>query len=125
MTQPLTPKELDALRVDIIDEYDTPGYRSIARLLATIDAERSKNERLQQTLKLLTRSDSVTMTTEYDAEPPACAKCRATDISVRWDKSYYDCLYREQQRRDWPHGDGEHLHYHCRTCGYSWASLVT
>lgn len=56
---------------------------------------------------------------------PTCSKCHATDIGVRWDKSHYDCLYREQQRRDWPHGDGEHLHYHCRTCGYSWASLVT
>jgi hypothetical protein len=59
------------------------------------------------------------------AEPGlTCAKCHATDISTRWDRNHFDCLYREQERGDWPRDGGEHLHHTCRTCGYSWAAAL-
>lgn len=55
-------------------------------------------------------------------QPPACAKCGGTDLSVRWHRTYRDCL-NETYRDDW--GDeGEHLHRACRTCGWSWATAV-
>jgi len=50
-----------------------------------------------------------------------CEKCRGSEITVRWDAGYYDCLYKQQSRNDWTLHGGEHLHYQCSTCGWTWA----
>jgi len=54
-----------------------------------------------------------------------CSKCGEIDTNVQWHKSTYECLYKQQDRRDWPYDGGEHLHRTCRTCGYTWADPVT
>jgi hypothetical protein len=58
------------------------------------------------------------------AERQSCEKCRSANVGVRWDASYFECLKREQDRHDWPNDNGEHMHYVCRTCGWSWAVTV-
>jgi hypothetical protein len=54
-----------------------------------------------------------------------CEKCAGTDISVRWDSNFYDCLHVQQERSDWPRDGGEHLHRQCRTCGWTWAAALS
>ncbi len=46
----------------------------------------------------------------------SCVKCGSEDIHTAWHKSGFDCLYGSNTS---PHD--EHLHRHCRGCGYDWA----
>jgi hypothetical protein len=59
-----------------------------------------------------------------DAKRLACIKCGSREISTRWDADYYDCLYAQQSRHDWPFHGGEHLHHGCRECGWTWAAVL-
>lgn len=61
---------------------------------------------------------------EPTAIPSSCVKCLGTTIGVRWHATFYDCLYSEQGRHDWDRDDGEHLHFTCDTCGFTWATAI-
>lgn len=51
---------------------------------------------------------------------PRCEKCGNKDIATRYHLNSGKCLY-EDLCRDF---EGEHLHYHCRTCSYDWTGPV-
>lgn len=51
-----------------------------------------------------------------------CIKCgNNTDIAMRYDRSYRDCLFHE---RNDDGNEKEHLHYYCRNCSYSWTGPI-
>ncbi|MDY6862808.1 MAG: hypothetical protein SV062_07440 [Thermodesulfobacteriota bacterium] len=47
-----------------------------------------------------------------------CRKCHGKDIRISYHKNSYSCSYREMYDKG---NEGEHLHYYCRTCRYTWA----
>lgn len=55
-----------------------------------------------------------------------CSKCESTDLAVRWHKSLRDCVNGCTCKECHPELQhiGEHLHYTCRRCGYSWRGPI-
>jgi len=49
-----------------------------------------------------------------------CVKCGSADIHTAWHKWEWDCSYDFQQRYELV--KGEHLHRHCRGCGFEWTN---
>jgi len=48
-----------------------------------------------------------------------CVKCHSTDIHTAWHEDRYACPY-PFRSRTLLNDPGEHLHKHCRGCGYEW-----
>lgn len=64
--------------------------------------------------------------TATDKEKDFCCKCgnkgsNKNGISISYHKSEYKCGYTEREDEG---SKGEHLHYYCRICGYSWCGPV-
>lgn len=50
-----------------------------------------------------------------------CCKCGQEDISVSYHSCDYDCSYSQKHDEG---NEGEHLHYTCKLCGYSWCGVT-
>lgn len=61
-------------------------------------------------------------------QSPICSKCGSSTISASYHKNKYECHKNKYEclycQRDDNDRGGEHLHYRCLTCGYTWTGSV-
>ena len=48
-----------------------------------------------------------------------CRKCHGGDIHFSWHRDKWDCSFESRHYRKVA-PDEEHIHYHCRRCGFEW-----